>query len=82
MSKSINIKDLYVGQLVVRNDSPETQVYTVASVTKTEVKLFWKEGPLHISEAWIDNAYCYKPTLAQIEYSLHQNGPLVSAADI
>lgn len=82
MAKAINDKDLYAGQLVVLNSNPETQVYTVGAVTKTEVKLLWKEGPTRISESWMEHGNCQKPTLAQIEYSLHQNGPLVSAADI
>jgi hypothetical protein len=80
MSKAIKLTDLYVGQLVTLSESEETQVYTVGKIDRLAVLLKWKEGTRDC-ETWSVETY-YLPTLKQIEYSLHQNGPLVSAADI
>jgi hypothetical protein len=81
MDKSIKLKDLYVGQLITRGTHEEAQVYTIAEINRLEVLLKWKEGT-HECQQWSDYCDCYLPTLKQIEYSIHQNGPLVSAADI
>ena len=81
MSKAIKLKDLYVGQLITRGEHEEAQVYTIAEINRIEVLLKWKEGS-HDCQHWSDYSDCYVPTIKQIEYSIHQNGPLVSAADI
>jgi hypothetical protein len=81
MSKAIKLKDLYVGQLITRGEHEEAQVYTIAEVNRLEVLLKWKEGT-HQSEQWSDYSDCYVPTIKQIEYSIWQNGPLVSVLDI
>jgi len=81
MSKEIKLKDLYVGQLITRNQLEETQVYTIAEINHIDVLLKWQEGT-HECQQWSDYSDCYLPTLKQIEYSIHQNGRLVSAADI
>ena len=81
MSKSIKLKDLYVGQLITRGEHEEAQVYTIGKIDKLNILLMWKEGA-HDCQQWSDYGDCYIPTMKQVEYSIHQNGPLVSAADI
>jgi hypothetical protein len=81
MSKAIKLKDLYVGQLITRGEHEEAQVYTIAEINRIDVLLKWKEGS-HNCQQWSDYSDCYVPTIKQIEYSIHQNGALVSAADI
>ena len=81
MKKSINHKDLYIGQLVVVTDHPETQVYTVAAVHSQVVTLEWREGTRRCSQHF-DKYGSLKPTLQQIEYSIAANGALVSTREI
>lgn len=81
MAKAIKLKDLYVGQLITRGEHADAQVYTIAEIDRINILLMWKEGE-HESKQWIDYSYCYLPTLKQIEYSINQYGPLVSANDI
>lgn len=77
MKKAIKHTDLYIGQLVVVTEHPETQVYTVASIESQAVILQWQEGNRHCSQGY-DKYGLLKPTLEQIEYSIAANGPLVS----
>lgn len=77
MKKSIKHTDLYVGQLVVVTEHPETQVYTVAEIHSQMVTLQWQEGSRQCGQHY-EKYSLLKPTLQQIEYSIAANGPLVS----
>lgn len=81
MKKAIKHTDLYIGQLVVVTEHPETQVYTVASVEGQSVILQWREGTSHCSQGH-DKYGLLKPTLEQIEYSIAANGSLVSTKEL
>lgn len=81
MKKSIKHTDLYIGQLVVVTDHPETQVYTVAHIDGRAVMLQWFEGSRTCSQEF-DKYGLMKPTLEQVEYSIAANGPLVSTKQI
>jgi hypothetical protein len=82
MQKRIKKSDLYVGQLVVVTDHPETQVYTVAAVGEGNVAILqWMEGTSHCSQGH-DAFSLSKPTLEQIEYSIAANGALLSVDKI
>ena len=81
MKRSINHKDLYVGQLVVVTDHPETQVYTVTAIHNRTVALQWREGTRHCNQHFEKYALL-KPTLQQIEHSIAANGALVSRSEI
>lgn len=81
MKKAIKHTDLYIGQLVVVTEHPETQVYTVASIESQAVILQWQEGKRQCSQGH-DKYGLLKPTLEQIEYSIAANGPLVSTKEL
>ena len=81
MKKSIKHTDLYIGQLVVVTEHPETQVYTIASIEAQVVILQWKESTRHCSQGH-DKYGLLKPTLEQIEYSIAANGALVSTKEL
>ncbi len=81
MKKVIKHTDLYIGQLVVVTEHPETQVYTVAAIDGHVAILQWQEGTRHCSQGH-DKYGLLKPTLQQIEYSIAANGPLVSTKEL
>lgn len=81
MTKCIKHTDLYIGQLIVVTDHPETQVYTIASVERHAVMLVWFEGTRICTQA-TEKYGLMKPTLKQIEYSIAANGRLASTKDI
>jgi hypothetical protein len=81
MTKAIKLKDLRLCQLIVRNDLPETQVYTIAAIRGLNIYLIWYEGS-RMSGQWTDYSDCYKPTLDQIQYSIAANGKLASGQDV
>jgi len=83
MKKNQPIKhsDLYIGQLVVVTEHPETQVYTVAGIEGHVAILQWFEGTQFCSQGH-DKYGLLKPTLQQIEYSIAANGALVSTKEI
>lgn len=82
--KPIARKDLYLGQLIVRNDQLDAQIYTIGIIGHPEVAhavyLVWFAGT-HKCGEWADYSGSYLPTLKQIEYSLPQNR-LASRKDI
>jgi hypothetical protein len=81
MAKRLTLKQLYLGQLIVRGEHADAQVYTVAAIRGLNIYLVWFGGT-RISGQWSDYGDCYKPTLAQIEYSIAANGRLASGQDI
>lgn len=78
---AIKHSDLYIGQLVVVTEHPETQVYTIAGIEGQVAILQWHEGKQLCSQGH-EKFGLLKPTLEQIEYSIAANGPLVSTQDI
>lgn len=78
---AIKHDDLYIGQLVVVTEHPETQVYTVAGIEGNNALLQWREGT-HQTRCTHDKFGLLKPTLQQIEYSIAANGALVSSRDV
>ena len=86
MKKAIKHTDLYIGQLVVVTEHPETRVYTIAATDGHVAILQWQEGTRHCSQKLripTNEKYgLFKPTLAQIEYSIAANGPLVSTKEL
>jgi hypothetical protein len=81
MKKSIKLKDIRVGQLVVTSDSPEAQVRTVESVDGFHVTLTWFEGTNQCIQG-VDYSLLGVPTIAQIEYSINANGRLANILDV
>ena len=81
MKKSIKLKDIRVGQLVVTSDSPEAQVRTVESIDGFHVTLTWFEGTNQCIQG-VDYSLLGVPTIAQIEYSINANGRLANALDV
>jgi len=81
MSKSLTLKQVRIGQLIVRGDHKDAQVYTVAAVRGFNIYLIWFEGTRQCGQ-WSDYSGSYKPTLEQIEYSIAANGRLASGQDI
>jgi hypothetical protein len=81
MKKSIKLKDIYAGQLVVTSDSPEAQVRTVESVEGFMVTLTWYEGTSQCIQG-VDYSLLGVPTLAQIEYSISKYGRLANMEDV
>ena len=75
MAKAINLKDLYIGQLITRGEHSDAQVYTIAEIGVMVVLLKWKEGN-NDCEQWSDYSGCYVPTIKQIEFSINNNGAL------
>jgi hypothetical protein len=84
MTTLLTHKDLYVGQLIVRNDDVDAQVYTIGAIghpeTRFAIYLVWFEGKRKCG-SWIDYGGSYLPTLKQIERSL-MGGRLASSKDI
>lgn len=81
MAKSLTLKQLRLGQLIVRGEHKDAQVYTVAAVRGFNIYLVWFEGIRQCGQ-WSDYSGCYKPTLEQIEFSIAANGRLASGHDI
>jgi len=81
MPKPLTLKQISIGQLIVRGDHKDAQVYTVAAISRFNILVIWFEGTRQCGE-WIDHEYFYKPTLEQIEYSIAANGRLASEQDI
>jgi hypothetical protein len=81
MKKSIKLKDIRPGQLVVTSDSPEAQVRTVESVEGFMVTLTWYEGTNQCIQG-VDYSLLGVPTIAQIEYSINNCGRLANMEDV
>jgi hypothetical protein len=81
MKKSIKLKNIRPGQLVVTSDSPEAQVRTVESVDGFHVTLTWFEGTNQCIQG-VDYSLLGVPTIAQIEYSINANGRLANILDV
>lgn len=81
MAKSLTLKQIHLGQLIVRGDHKDAQVYTIAAVRGFNIYVVWFEGNRQ-SGQWTDYSGSYKPTLDQIEYSIAANGRLASGQDI
>ena len=77
MKKSIKLKDIRPGQLVVTSDSPEAQVRTVESVDGFHVTLTWFEGTNQCIQG-VDYSLLKTPTIEQVEYSINANGRLAN----
>jgi hypothetical protein len=75
--KTLHKSKVYLGQLVVVTDHPETQVYTVCEIVGNRVALTWFEGSMKCS-SWFDAWSLGLPTLKQIEYSIAANGKLAA----
>ena len=81
MASRLTLKQLYLGQLIVRGPHADAQVYTVAAIRGFNIYVVWFEGK-RMSGQWTDYGDCYQPTFAQIEYSIAANGRLASGQDI
>jgi hypothetical protein len=86
MTTLLTLKDLYVGQLIVRNDDDvDAQVYTIGAIghpdTRFAIYLVWFEGKRKCG-SWSDYGGSYLPTLKQIERSIMMNGRLADSKDI
>ena len=81
MKKSIKLKDIRVGQLVVTSDSPVAQVRTVESVEGLMVTLTWYEGTNQCIQG-VDYSLLAVPTIAQIEFSINNYGRLANMEDV
>ena len=81
MKKSIKLKDIRPGQLVVTSDSPEAQVRTVESVDGFHVTLTWYEGTNQCIQG-VDYSLLGVPTVDQIEYSINNYGRLANLKDV
>ena len=80
MRRFLSSKSLYVGQLVVVDDSVGAVVRTIAEVVPAEsrVVLQWMEGS-RFCTAGCASYMLKKPTLEQIEYSIVHYGQLLSS---
>ena len=81
MKKRLTLKQLRIGQLIVRGEHKDAQVYTIAEISGFNIYLIWFEGDRQCGQ-WTDYGDCYKPTIEQIEYSIAANGRLASGEDI
>ena len=81
MAKRLTLKQIRIGQLIVRGEHADAQVYTIAAIRGFNIYCIWFEGTRQ-SGQWTDYGDCYKPTLDQIEYSIAANGRLASGQDI
>ena len=81
MASRLTLKQLYLGQLIVRGPHADAQVYTVAAIRGFNIYVVWFEGK-RMSGQWTDYGNCYKPALTQIEYSIAASGRLASGQDI
>ena len=84
MTKPLTREELYLGQLIVRNDDVDALVYTIGAIghpdTQFAIYLVWFEGKRKCG-SWIDYGGLYLPTLKQIERSL-MGVRLASSKDI
>ena len=78
--KAIDKDTLSIGQIVVVTDSEQTQVYTVAHIFGNTITLQWQEGTRICSQGY--RGPVFAPSLTQIEYSIANNGPLLSKSDL
>ena len=81
MTKKLTLKQIRIGQLIVRGEHADAQVYTIAAIRGFNIHVIWFEGTRKCGQ-WTDYGDCYKPTLEQIEYSIAANGRLASGQDI
>ncbi len=81
MAKRLTLKQIRIGQLVVRGEHADAQVYTIAAIRGFNIHVIWFEGTRKCGQ-WTDYGDRYKPTLEQIEYSIAANGRLASGQDI
>ena len=81
MAKKLTLKQIRIGQLIVRGTHADAQVYTIAAIRGFNIHVIWFEGTRKCGQ-WTDYGDCYKPTLEQIEYSINANGRLASALDV
>ena len=81
MTKQLELKDIYLGQLIVRTEHDEAQVYTVGVISRLAIYLVWFEGTRKCGQ-WSDYSGSYKPTLKQIERSIAINGRLANSLDV
>ena len=83
MRRFLSSKDLYVGQLVVVDDSVGAVVRTIAEldVGNCLVIVQWMEGRRFCSQG-VDSYMLKKPTLEQIEWHIANNGQLLSTKQI
>jgi len=81
MAKRLTLKQIRIGQLIVRGEHADAQVYTIAAIRGLNIHVIWFEGTRKCGQ-WPDYGDCYKPTLEQIEYSIAANGRLASGQDI
>jgi hypothetical protein len=81
MAKRLTLNQIYIGQLIVRGEHLDAQVYTIAKIIGFNIYVIWFEGERQCGQ-WTDYGDCYKPTLEQIEYSIQANGKLASGQDI
>jgi hypothetical protein len=77
----IKLSEIRVGQLVVTSDFPEAQVRTVESIDGFQVTLTWYEGTNQCIGG-SDYSLLRVPTIAQIEYSINNNGRLADLKDV
>ena len=80
MTKRLELKNIYINQLIVRTEHEEAQVYTVGAISKLDIYLVWFEGDRKCGQ-WSDYSGSYKPTLKQIERSITMNGRLANSRD-
>lgn len=80
MTKIINRKKQYLGQLVTVSDHPDSQVYTITAIDGNNVLLDWREGSSQPRCAHDRDSLLF-PTLNQIEHTIHMYGALVSLKD-
>jgi hypothetical protein len=81
MAKALTREKMYLGQLIVRGEHLEAQVYTIGARQGLNVFLVWFEGSRKCSQ-WVDYYASYEPTLKQIERSIMVNGRLANSKDI
>ena len=81
MAKALTREEMYLGQLIVRGEHLEAQVYTIGARQGINIFLVWFEGNRKCSQ-WVDYYASYKPTLKQIERSIAMNGRLANSKDI
>jgi hypothetical protein len=77
----IKLSEIRVGQLVVTSDSAEAQVRTVESIDGLMVTLTWYEGTSQCIQG-VDYSLLRVPTIAQVEYSINNNGRLANLQDV
>ena len=81
MPKTLTRENMYLGQLIVRTEHIDAQIYTVGARQGFNVFLVWFEGSRKCCQ-WADYSNSYLPTLKQIERSIMVNGRLANSKDI